>query len=463
MLKYADVILFVYTHTHTHTHTHAYIRYEETNFGFGSDEEHAQGSLMLALCPAVALAPLLVALVGHAVGRIYSCDCWMVSRICCDCWKERKARRERWGKFVREHDIQCRAISSRHARPMAYSGSFNAGDQYTITKWTYVKDLCTELVKQNASLKCDKDMELVLLHPHQPNFDPKWGSKDRVYMLEGKLSVDNLLVTMVPKGTKHSRRQGGGGGSSTLKVAGADGPSTVAYIAVSADATSTFAPTVSLRAETLTSGTKGRSRAKALAAVPIVSDFDNTEETLDSIRWSDLSDEDYENVSAGQVNDRNGVDELTRAADAQMNLEGGAGSSPRRRLSRYGSRGNSESGASDLEYEAMTAEMDRLEDMKRSHQSRIKELRAAATPMPKKKITVDEYFERLRRSKAEAAPGVPATAAAALTARSQNLKPVEPGFVLDRIHQEGLPGSARLISSGGHDANAYEVLEEAMV
>ena len=42
-------------------------------------------------------------------------------------------------------------------------------------------------------------------------------------------------------------------------------------------------------------------------------------------------------------------------------------SSPRRRLSRY----NSESGASDLEYEAMTAEMDRLADMKRSHQSRL--------------------------------------------------------------------------------------------
>jgi len=47
-------------------------------------------------------------------------------------------------------------------------------------------------------------------------------------------------------------------------------------------------------------------------------------------------------------------------------------SSPmRRRLSRY----NSDSGASDFEYEAMTAEMDRLEDIKRSHQSRITELR----------------------------------------------------------------------------------------
>ena len=231
-----------------------YIRYEETNFGFGSEAEHAQGSLMLALCPAMALAPILVALVGHAVSRIYSCDCscdWS-----CDCWKERKARRERWGKFVRKHDIQCRAIS---------------GDQYTIANWTYVKDLCTELVKQNASLKCDTGMELVLEHPHQPNFDPKWGSKDRVYMLEGRLSVDNLLVMMVPKCTKQSRRQGGGGGSSSLKVAGAD----------------------------------------------------DNDSTSDSIHWSDLSDEDYENVSAemndlrsqleqmqkmGQVNDQNGVE-----------------------------------------------------------------------------------------------------------------------------------------------------------
>lgn len=180
-----------------------YIRYEETNFGFGTEEEHEQGSLMLALCPVVALAPLLVALVGYAVRQIFSC------------WKERKERRERWGKFVRKHDIQCRAIS---------------GDQYTITNWTYVKDLCTELVKQNVSLKCDIGMELVLEHPHQSNFDPKWGSKDRVHMLEGKLSVDNLLVMMVPKGsTKQSRRQGGGGGSSP-KVAGANGTSTAASI-----------------------------------------------------------------------------------------------------------------------------------------------------------------------------------------------------------------------------------------
>ena len=46
-------------------------------------------------------------------------------------------------------------------------------------------------------------------------------------------------------------------------------------------------------------------------------------------------------------------------------------SSTRRRLSRY----NSESGASDFEYEIMTAEMDRLEDMMRSHETRIGQLR----------------------------------------------------------------------------------------
>lgn len=46
-------------------------------------------------------------------------------------------------------------------------------------------------------------------------------------------------------------------------------------------------------------------------------------------------------------------------------------SSTRRRLSRY----NSESGASDFEYEIMTAEMDRLADMKRSHETRIGQLR----------------------------------------------------------------------------------------
>lgn len=73
------------------------------------------------------------------------------------------------------------------------------------------------------------------------------------------------------------------------------------------------------------------------------------------------------------------LDNESRTSTEQVKRRETRSLSPRRRLSRYGSRNssyrNSESGASDLEYEVMTAEMDRLEEMKRSHQTRIKELR----------------------------------------------------------------------------------------
>lgn len=74
---------------------------------------------------------------------------------------------------------------------------------------------------------------------------------------------------MVPKGTKQSRRQGEGGGSSSLKVAGAD----------------------------------------------------DNDSTSDSIHWSDLSDEDYENVSA-EMNDlrrqRSQLEQMALNQDSSM-------------------------------------------------------------------------------------------------------------------------------------------------
>ena len=108
-------------------------------------------------------------------------------------WEERQARIERWKTRVANNDVQCKAIS---------------GDEFTISKWAYVKDLRTELVKQNPSLKCDIGMELVLEHPDRRDFNPKSGTTDRVDMLECRLSVDNLLVMMMPKGTKQPKLDG---------------------------------------------------------------------------------------------------------------------------------------------------------------------------------------------------------------------------------------------------------------